>query len=379
MATPMRRAGARLAVFVTSVTMAVSLLPTASRADNLGGLAAQIAAARARLAALQTQTEAATEAYDAGQIALAGAMNRAQVAQTAAAAAATAQNSLSNQLSEFAAAAYEGADNGALQVLASGGPQAFLDRASSLSAFSAREESLLGDFTAAHQQQQETAIAAAQAQAAQQQAAQQLAAQKLAILASVTQEQRLLSQLQAEQQRLVAEAQAAAAAARAAAAHAAAERAAQLAAQEEAALAAEAAATASARANFSSQPLGPPPSPPAASGSGGPATAVAWARAELGKPYEWGAAGPNSFDCSGLTQFVWAKAGVYLAHYTGDQWNEGVQVAVPEPGDLVFFGSNHYHVGIYVGNGDMIDAPHSGAYVREEPLWSDYSGAVRVG
>ena len=107
-----------------------------------------------------------------------------------------------------------------------------------------------------------------------------------------------------------------------------------------------------------------------------------WAYRELGKPYVWGAAGPNSFDCSGLTQYVWAKAGVYLDHYTGSQWNEGRHVSQSElqPGDLVFFGSDLHHVGIYVGNGNMIEAPHSGANVRVSPYnRSDYAGAVRPG
>jgi cell wall-associated NlpC family hydrolase len=99
-----------------------------------------------------------------------------------------------------------------------------------------------------------------------------------------------------------------------------------------------------------------PPPPPHISGSGGAATAVAWAFREIGKPYVWAAAGPNSFDCSGLTQYVWAKAGVYLGHYTGAQWNEGTRVSRSQlaPGDLVFFvGSDGSysvpgHVGIYI-------------------------------
>jgi cell wall-associated NlpC family hydrolase len=113
---------------------------------------------------------------------------------------------------------------------------------------------------------------------------------------------------------------------------------------------------------------------------------VQWAYREIGKPYQWAAAGPDSFDCSGLTQYVWGKAGVYLGHYTGDQWNEGMHVSRDQvqPGDLVFFAYNTsqpstiHHVGIYVGGGEMIDAPYTGAYVRKEPAFrSDYIGAVR--
>jgi cell wall-associated NlpC family hydrolase len=109
---------------------------------------------------------------------------------------------------------------------------------------------------------------------------------------------------------------------------------------------------------------------------------VQWAYNELGKPYQWGAAGPDSFDCSGLTQYVWGKAGVYLDHYTGSQWNQGqhVEASQLQPGDLVFFGSDLHHVGIYVGNGNMIEAPHTGANVRVSPYnRPDYAGAVRPG
>jgi cell wall-associated NlpC family hydrolase len=136
-------------------------------------------------------------------------------------------------------------------------------------------------------------------------------------------------------------------------------------------------------------PPAPTPQPaPHVSAAGGAATAVAWAKAELGKPYVWGAAGPNSFDCSGLAMFVWAKAGVQLEHFTGDQWNEGTHVSQSqlEPGDLVFFAYNTsdpgtiHHVGIYVGGGQMIDAPYTGVDVRYDPAFrSDYIGAVRPG
>jgi cell wall-associated NlpC family hydrolase len=110
------------------------------------------------------------------------------------------------------------------------------------------------------------------------------------------------------------------------------------------------------------------------------AAVVAFARAQLGKPYVYGAAGPSSYDCSGLAKAAWARAGVALAHYTGAQWNEGAHItrANLRPGDLVFFGADVYHVGIYIGGGDMIEAPHTGADVRIAYAFrSDYVGAVR--
>jgi cell wall-associated NlpC family hydrolase len=100
-----------------------------------------------------------------------------------------------------------------------------------------------------------------------------------------------------------------------------------------------------------------------------------------GDPYVWGAAGPSEFDCSGLVVWAYAQEGITLPHYTGWLWNSGVHVARSdlEPGDLVFFGADISHVGIYVGNGLMLDAPNSGAVVRIEPLFGDYVGAVRIG
>jgi cell wall-associated NlpC family hydrolase len=110
------------------------------------------------------------------------------------------------------------------------------------------------------------------------------------------------------------------------------------------------------------------------------AKVVAFARAQLGKPYRYGSDGPYSYDCSGLAKAAWARAGVVLAHYTGAQWDAGVHItrANLRPGDLVFFGSDVHHVGIYIGNGQMIEAPHTGLDVRIAPAFrSDYVGAVR--
>ncbi|MGC1211182.1 MAG: C40 family peptidase [Micromonospora sp.] len=115
-------------------------------------------------------------------------------------------------------------------------------------------------------------------------------------------------------------------------------------------------------------------------GSGGVAAKVACK--QIGKPYVWAANGPDSFDCSGLTQYAWAAAGVQLAHYTGDQWTAGVAVSKDNlrTGDLVFFYSDHHHMGIYVGNGLIVHAPHTGDVVRMAQMsYMPYSGARRPG
>ncbi len=95
-------------------------------------------------------------------------------------------------------------------------------------------------------------------------------------------------------------------------------------------------------------------------------TAIATACAQVGDPYVWGATGPNSFDCSGLTQFAYKAAGISLTHFTGAQWNEGKAIPRSEarPGDLVFFFSDLHHVGLYLGNDMMVHAPRTGKPVQ---------------
>ncbi|MGW0644512.1 NlpC/P60 family protein [Streptomyces badius] len=98
---------------------------------------------------------------------------------------------------------------------------------------------------------------------------------------------------------------------------------------------------------------------------------LAFARAQIGKPYVWGASGPSSYDCSGLTQAAWREAGVPLPRTTWDQVEVGTRVATSDlqPGDLVFFYDDISHVGIYKGDGMMIHAPKPGANVREESIY----------
>ncbi|MDQ3877446.1 MAG: NlpC/P60 family protein [Actinomycetota bacterium] len=129
----------------------------------------------------------------------------------------------------------------------------------------------------------------------------------------------------------------------------------------------------------------PPPSgytPNPAPASGGAGIAVRAALSQVGKPYQWGAAGPNSYDCSGLTMWSWAHAGVSLPHSSASQYSVTARVARSDlqPGDLVFFGSPIHHVAMYIGNGQMVEAPYTGANVRVVPLRSsDYVGAGRPG
>ena len=122
--------------------------------------------------------------------------------------------------------------------------------------------------------------------------------------------------------------------------------------------------------------------PPIPGGNSKALGAVRAALTQLGVPYVWGGATPGKgFDCSGLTMWAYKQVGINLPHYGGDQWNAGVHVSRDqlEPGDLVFFYSDIHHMGMYIGDGKFVHAPHTGDRVRIADLSSrPFAGAVRV-
>jgi cell wall-associated NlpC family hydrolase len=205
----------------------------------------------------------------------------------------------------------------------------------------------------------QSALEAARTKAAQERDAATAARSRLAALDA--REHALLGKVKGELARLVAEERAreeAAARARAAA------EAARLAAQ--------------ARSRSPGFKGGPIPAPSPRAGQ-----AVAYARAQLGKPYVFDTAGPKTFDCSGLTMMAWRAAGVTMDHYSGDQFTRFPHIPLHalRPGDLVFKGpGGSVHVAIYVGRGMQIAATHTGSYVLLQPVdFAHLSGAVRPG
>lgn len=115
------------------------------------------------------------------------------------------------------------------------------------------------------------------------------------------------------------------------------------------------------------------PTPPAP--AGGVDSVIAYAKAQLGEPYEWAAAGPDTWDCSGLTMMSWREAGKYLPHFSGAQYDAGTPIAISaaQPGDLLFWTSNGrasgiHHVALYIGNGQYIHAPRAGKDVEIKSL-----------
>jgi cell wall-associated NlpC family hydrolase len=399
----------------------------ASTAGRVAALDARFAASQARLAQVQTEAAAASEAYNGARVALQKRVAEADAARARAASAQRGADAASLQVRQYAAAVYQqGGSLGDLEVfLSSKGPQELLDRAASLEAVGAARNRTLQRAAAtsvvadtmrrqaavaeaqqlAAAQRAETARRVAQAQAssvaaatAQIQREQQAVATELASLrhTSVALERqrqdglraaaqaRAAAAAAAEQARLAAaRAQAArSAAARRAAARARAEAARQAAAAAEAERAAREAAN---RPTPKPKPTPEPPPPPPPSSNGGVSAVLAYARAQIGKPYQWGGEGPGSFDCSGLTMMAWRQAGVYLSHYTGAQWAETARVPISDlrPGDLVFYGSSgesSHHMGLYIGGGQMIEAPYTGTTIREASIYrSDllpYGGRV---
>ncbi|MDQ2726716.1 MAG: C40 family peptidase [Actinomycetota bacterium] len=119
------------------------------------------------------------------------------------------------------------------------------------------------------------------------------------------------------------------------------------------------------------------PAPPVGHGASG---AIAAAESRLGAPYVYGASGPGAFDCSGLVMWAYAQAGISLPHYSGAQFSDGTHISMSQlaPGDLVFPSDPGQHVAMYIGNGEIIEAPYTGAVVHITGLSSFFVQAVRI-
>jgi cell wall-associated NlpC family hydrolase len=358
------------------------------RTAALGRQQARLAASNARLVALQTQAEVLTERYDKTEVAEQSAATAYQGTLRRLAAAEQAATASHRQVASLAASDFElngGFDGIAAMLGDAHGVQAYLNQLSLGQEFASHRTDILA------RNQADTEVAGlfrTQARSllkAEQADLRSAAALKTAIQAAVA------SQGAAVKAAMAARNQAAGQLS-AARAHAAA-----LAAARQAALAA-AAARAAAEAAADVPAAGSPgggsstsQAPSWAYGSGASSTqgdiAANWALAQLGKPYVWGAAGPATFDCSGLTMEAWAAAGVPLLHYTGYQWVEGPHVPLTalQRGDLLFYATNNadpatiHHVGIYIGNGMMVDAPYTGVDVRIDSMYAPGApiGAVR--
>lgn len=350
----------------------------------LGSASRRLSAANARLAALNTQAEALTERYDQTVVDEQRAQAAYQVTQARWVRARRAALASQREVGQMAASEYEtggGYGSPAAVVGDPSGPEAYL-RAIGVSQVLAQNAA---DLLASNQANNLVArLFRAQARDL-------LRAKEADLRAEQALKQAIDAALARERDLVAADkAAASSAAARLADAQA---RQAALQAARQAALAAAAQASAAAAARRAASDGGPSATvqaPSWAYGSGASASqgdvAADWALSQIGKPYVWGAAGPDAYDCSGLTMEAWSHAGVSLLHYTGYQWVEGPHVPLDQlqRGDLVFYATNTsdpstiHHVGMYIGNGMMVDAPYTGATVRIDPIADPgLIGAVR--
>ena len=351
-------------------------------AAALGKQEEKLAAANAKLTDLETQAEILTENYDKTVVAEQQAESAYTTAVANLAQAQGAQKSSQRQVVNLAATEFEtegGFDPMVAMLGDAHGAQAYLNQVGLGEEFATRRTDILAnnsaDSVVAGVFRSEARTALRQGQADLRQAAALKTAIQAAVarqLAAVKSTKSVTSQLSGLLQNAKTTEQ-------------------SLASERQGALAAQAAAAAAAQQGAVSPGRSSPgqavsfPNSPASAQQGN--IAADWALSQIGRPYQWGGAGPHSYDCSGLTMVAWAQAGVALLHYTGDQWVEGMQVPLGslERGDLLFYATNNadpatiHHVGIYIGGGEMVDAPYTGVDVRIDSIYApgDPIGVVR--
>jgi len=290
----------------------------------------------AQLRAFNEQFEKVTEQYNDARIMLGRRTAQAKTATATATAAAKAVSSYRSRIKQLVAAETRSDPFGTFgAMLSSDSPGDFAAQASLIEVVSSRRSAVLAEASRASATAAKAATDARAAQAAAAKLARDLAAKRTDLSKRADQSKAMFERLSAAERQTFLDAQL----------HADADR--------------------SSRAEPRTTPVqtAPAVSVPV---SGRAAAAVSAARSVLGSPYAWGAAGPNAFDCSGLTMYAWAAAGVSLPHSSGMQMGSGTPVSASAlaPGDLVFYGSPVHHVAIYVGAGQVIHAPQTGDVVK---------------
>jgi cell wall-associated NlpC family hydrolase len=369
-----RPALAALVLVALATPMISDATPAAaSPQDQLSQKQAQAAQLQAQIDANGTRISILDEQFNQTQLAIDDANQGIADTQSRLDAAATRADALKGELASRAAALYVGAANGVPADLVGASDVSELSSRTKYGSAAADEDhGLIDDVTVAKEQ-----LAGAQAEFEKSRAAAEakkagLADTRNQLAAAQDKQQALLAQNKGEIATLAAQIEAQKRAADEAKARAEFQR------KQAAAAKAPAAGGGSSRRSSGHTPsqVAHPAPPP----SGGAATAVATAMAQIGKPYRYAAAGPDSFDCSGLTMFAWAAAGVRLPHSSAAQYAGLPHVAQSDlqPGDLVFYGSPIHHVGMYIGNGQYVHAPQTGDVVKVASAFrGDYVGGAR--
>jgi peptidoglycan DL-endopeptidase CwlO len=399
---PFRHARARAAGAAAFGMCAALVLPPVGAAFATPGVrsgpaGSRISTVQRDLSALTQRIGVEVEKYDNARIALAAAQRRAAAAHVAADRARKVYLTKRATLSRFAASAYQTGPNGQIAAVVSSSPAEYLDKISTLDVVAQRGTEIVSAVDVARLRYAGQVATAQHAARAALQVTQSIAASKASIESQIATQRRILNGLQAEQARLER-----LAAQQKAARNAAAQRTVAAARQITRVTQSMTGGSSNSRRAATTRPTAIRPrnirptntrptntrthttSAPrvsvSVSGRGG--AAVAAAESVLGRPYVWGASGPSSFDCSGLTMWAWTHAGVGLSHSSSAQYGSGAHMSQSalQPGDLLFFYSPISHVGMYIGGGQMIHAPHTGDVVRiATPMWSDFVGAVRPG
>jgi len=361
MTSPLSRLSARALLVVLTGLLVMALLPRSAYADP----AVTAAGAQDQLQALADKAEILVEQFDAAQDKLAAAQHEVTADRAAIVVAQQGLDSAQVQVDVIAAAAYKsGGLDGVESVLTATNPQVALQGADTIERLAVSQGRDLDRAEAARNRLVQTQTTAAQAMAGVQ-----------ALQASLKAQQKTIDALVGKQQSVLKAADAAAAAAASRAVSAT---------RTSRTLSREALPSVATRKVTAAVPAAAPAAAPAvvpASADGRAAAALRYAYAQLGKAYRYGAAGAQTFDCSGLTMRAWAAAGVSLGHNAAGQYGSTKHVArnALQPGDLVYFGRPIHHVGIYIGGGQFIEAPYTGADVRISNLGNrhDYAGASR--
>src|SRR5690348_15690982 len=369
---PQRR---RLAPVVAAVVLVAALAtlsaPGTAGADQISAKKAEAAFAEKQLNQLYAREDRAVEAYDRAHSKLAAVKHAIRVNTNQLELAKKNLAAARAQLAQLVVSAYKGGDpDAAMYVLAAQSFTGLVDRVDVLNRTSHDESAILHRVTVAEREVARRQALLKKQRVQARKLVKQAAAAKREAAALISSQQAKISQLHAQINQLIGERKA--------------RLAREAAARRAAAAAAAAAAQNAAPTTTTSAPVSPPSGPvPPANSLGEQAVQIAMG--ELGVPYVWGGASPSGFDCSGLTMWVYAQLGIHLDHYTVSQFNAGPHVAESDlaPGDLVFFEPGIGHVGIYIGNGEFIHAPHTGTVVQISSLsdsWyeAEYQGATRV-
>jgi cell wall-associated NlpC family hydrolase len=306
------------------------------------------------------QLEVVTEQFNDAREQLKSAQAAADEAGTQAATAEAAVTAARSQVVEVARSAYTGDSLSTLQaMLSSDSADEMLDRVGTLDTIADHNNELLATAQTATEQAEAAQAAATKATTDAQALVDQVTAQQTDLNAQIAEYQAQYDKLSAQEKE--------AALAAAAAAHAA---------------ESQRSTPAASRAERSEPAAPEAAEAPVVSGNSAGAIAVNAAMAKRGSPYVWAAAGPNSFDCSGLVQYAYAAAGISLPHSSAAQARMGTAVSRDQlqPGDIIAFYSPVSHVGIYIGNGQMVHAPTSGDVVKVANLdaMGSYAGARRI-